>query len=285
MLRVLGVYTRLDRVTIDADRFLSDGQRLARGHAQLPFDEIESGDHLGYRVLDLQSGVHFEEKEAIFVRDELHRAGAFVTDSPRRGDGGASHGRSAIIIEAGRGRLLDHLLMTPLHRAVALEQMNGIAVPIGEHLHLDMTRMCQIALDQHTVIAEGGRGLLPCRVQCGGEFARVRHDPHAATAAAGHRLDHQREADRGSPGRRGTRHPGARRDNRATAARRISPSTSWPRTSIPWRASPTAEARRRRCLPGAGFGERGVLRQEAIAGMDGIRTATPAASMMRGMLR
>ena len=182
-------------MTVDADRVLSDRQRLARGHAQLPFDEIETGDHLGHRVLDLQAGVHLEEEEAICVRDELHRAGAFVADSPRRGDGGASHGGSAIVIEARRGRLLDHLLMAPLHRAVALEQVDRVAVPVGEHLHLDVPRMRQIALEQHAVIAEGGCGLLPRRVQRGGKFVRVRHDPHAATAAAGHRLDHQREAD------------------------------------------------------------------------------------------
>ena len=68
-------------------------------------------------------------------------------------------------------------------------------MPIGEHLHLDVPRMLQIALEQHAVVAERRCGLLPRRIQGGGKFVGVRRDPHAATAAAGYRLDHQRVAD------------------------------------------------------------------------------------------
>ena len=38
-------------------------QRLAGGDAQLPLDQVEAGDHLGDRVLDLQPRVHFHEVE------------------------------------------------------------------------------------------------------------------------------------------------------------------------------------------------------------------------------
>ena len=47
-----------------ASLLLRQRQRLARGHAQLPLDQIEAGDHLGHRVLDLQARVHFHEVEA-----------------------------------------------------------------------------------------------------------------------------------------------------------------------------------------------------------------------------
>ncbi len=39
-------------------------QRLAGGDAQLPLDEVEAGDHLGDRMLDLQPRVHLHEVEA-----------------------------------------------------------------------------------------------------------------------------------------------------------------------------------------------------------------------------
>jgi hypothetical protein len=39
-------------------------QRLAGGHAQLPLDQVEPGDHLGDRVLHLQPRVHLHEVEA-----------------------------------------------------------------------------------------------------------------------------------------------------------------------------------------------------------------------------
>ena len=40
-------------------------QRVAAGDAELPFDEVEAGDRLGDRVLDLQAGVHLHEPEAV----------------------------------------------------------------------------------------------------------------------------------------------------------------------------------------------------------------------------
>jgi hypothetical protein len=43
---------------------LRQRQRLAGGHAQLPLDQVEAGDRLGHRVLDLQPRVHLHEVEA-----------------------------------------------------------------------------------------------------------------------------------------------------------------------------------------------------------------------------
>ena len=40
-------------------------QRLAGGDPQLPFDQVDAGDHLGDRMLDLQPRVHLHEPEAV----------------------------------------------------------------------------------------------------------------------------------------------------------------------------------------------------------------------------
>ncbi len=92
VLRILGVEARLDRRALAADLALLERQRLAGGDAELPFDQIEAGDRLGDRMLDLQARVHLEEIEvagpqaARRVDDELDRAGADISDRPRRGD-------------------------------------------------------------------------------------------------------------------------------------------------------------------------------------------------------
>ena len=123
--RILGVDARLDRMPVDGQLLLRQRQRLARGHAQLPLHQVEAGDHLGHRVLDLQPGVHLHEVElAALVRDELHGAGVDVAHRARRG-----HRRRADLPpprgrHARGGRLFQNLLMAPLHGAVALEQMN-----------------------------------------------------------------------------------------------------------------------------------------------------------------
>ena len=50
------------------------GERLAHGDAQLEFDEVEAGDHLGDGVLDLEPGVHLDEPE--------HSGGSAPEDPP-----------------------------------------------------------------------------------------------------------------------------------------------------------------------------------------------------------
>src|SRR6185369_11645249 len=82
-IRILGVDPGLDRVAGDRDLFLPARQALARRDPQLPLDQVEAGDHLGDRMLDLQAGVHFHEIEWAGARrldDELDGAGADVTD-------------------------------------------------------------------------------------------------------------------------------------------------------------------------------------------------------------
>ena len=61
--RILGVDAALDRVTRAADVLLLEPERLAGGNADLGLDQVDSRDHLGDRVLDLDPGVDFDEVE------------------------------------------------------------------------------------------------------------------------------------------------------------------------------------------------------------------------------
>ena len=200
--RILGVQTDLDGVSRRCDFVLRERQGEARGDLQLPVNQIDSGDHFRDRVLDLQARVHFHEiktvrsVDLVTFDDELHRAGALIADRLRRGERGFAHGVAYGRGDAGRGCFLDNFLMTPLQRAVAFEQMDRIAVRIGEHLNLDMARPGDELLDQHPVVAERGLGFALRAFQRFREVVR-RFDPaHAAAAAAGRRLDQYRIADR-----------------------------------------------------------------------------------------
>ena len=64
---------------------------LAARDADLPAHQIDAGDHLGDRMLDLQPRVHLEEVEpAVVVEQELDRAGVGVADRLRDGRGRAA---------------------------------------------------------------------------------------------------------------------------------------------------------------------------------------------------
>ncbi|EXI74567.1 MAG: hypothetical protein AW07_01798 [Candidatus Accumulibacter sp. SK-11] len=156
---VLGVDPRLERMSANVELILSQRQVLAAGDAQLPLDEVLPGDHLGHRMLDLQACVHLHEVEAAFLwkrfaGDELDRAGADIADCQRRVDCCPPHRSPALGGHSRSGRLLDDLLVPALHRAVAFEEMNAVAVRVGKDLDLDVSRTAQVLLDQHLSAAE-----------------------------------------------------------------------------------------------------------------------------------
>ena len=76
-----------------------------------------------------------------------------------------AHGGAHRLGHAWGRRFLDHLLVTALHRAVALEQIDAVLVLIGEHLDLDMPWLLQVALDQHVVVAKRGTCFALARCQ------------------------------------------------------------------------------------------------------------------------
>ena len=83
---VLGVDPHLDGVAtaLGEDLVLRHRQGLAGRHADLPLDEVDAGDRLGHRVLDLQAGVHLEEEELAILIDELDGAGVGSSRRLRR---------------------------------------------------------------------------------------------------------------------------------------------------------------------------------------------------------
>ena len=97
------------------------------------------------------------------------------------------------IVDGGGGSLLDDLLVTALQRALALAEVDAGAVPVGEHLHLDVTGAVEVALDEDAVVAERRGGLALRRLQRAGDLGLAAHDAHPAPAAARDGLDDGRE--------------------------------------------------------------------------------------------
>jgi len=104
----------------------------------------------------LQPRVHFHEVErAILLHDELDRARTHVADCLSGRHRSLAHRAPADSVHPGRRRFLEHLLVPPLHRTVAFEQVHGAAVRVGEHLDLDVPRRLQVAFEQDPVVIEG----------------------------------------------------------------------------------------------------------------------------------
>ena len=143
---VLGVEARLDRVTRDRWRRRTVGrQRLALRDRELQRDEVEPGDQLGDRVLDLQPGVHLEEQELARRRPhELDRARAHVADRLRRGDRGvAQRGRAARRRRAGDGASSMIFWWRRWIEHSRSNRWTTDAVRVAEDLHLDVARVAR----------------------------------------------------------------------------------------------------------------------------------------------
>ena len=189
-------------------------------------------------------------------RHQLQRAAA------QRGATGGIH--------VGRRGAFHHLLVAPLHGAVALVQMHQIAVPVAQDLHLDVARAADQLLEIDLVVAEGRQRLAPRGFQRRRQFGRGLDDAHAAPAAAPAGLEHHRETDAGrqlrafghviGQRRRRRHHRHAGGHCRVTRRHLVAQ-----RAHHVWRRADPAQ-------PGGDdlFGEVRVLRQEAVAGVDGV---------------
>ena len=171
-------------------------QPVTAGNLQLAAHDIDPGDLLGYRVLDLDPGVDLDEIDVLFpVHQEFDRAGIAVSDMPRDGQGMIVQRLASLLTQPGAGRHLDHFLESPLDGAVPFEKVNQVSVVVAEHLDFDVFRRLDEFFQENRVVPEGlGRFAARLPVRLAHLLAAANH-AHAAAAAARDRLQHQRETD------------------------------------------------------------------------------------------
>ena len=85
--------------------------------------------------------------------------------------------------------------MPPLGRAIALPQVDGVAVQIGQDLDFDVPRALDVFLQVNGRVAEGRFGFVLCLNEPGLERQVVRGHPHPLAAAACGCFDQDGETD------------------------------------------------------------------------------------------
>jgi hypothetical protein len=103
--------------------------------------------------------------------------------------------RAASTTVLPRRPFLDQLLVTALDRALALAEVDDGAVVIAQHLELDVARVLDVLLDVDVADTEGRLRLALGRLERLRQLARGPDDAHAAAASARHGLDDDRVAE------------------------------------------------------------------------------------------
>ena len=277
--RVLGRDPALHGVAAQRDVVLRRAGILRRvpdgpafGNPDLGPHQVDAGHLLGDRVLHLNARIDLDEMKVAGVEivQELHRARIEVVGLLRDGQRIPGERLALLRAEDGGGGAFHDLLVAPLHRTIALEEVDNPAVAIRQHLDLEMTRAADEALEVDVVLAEGGVRLAPCGKKGGLELVLGLDDPHAATAAAPACLEHAGEAHRANEGERlcGVRRQCIRRRHR----RHAGTGRDGPRGHLVAEQAQRLRPRADEGDPrfGAGLGELGRFGEEAVARMDGI---------------
>ncbi len=108
------------------------------------------------------------------VEQELARAGVDVAGGARRAHRRRAHRAAQLRRHGDARRLLDHLLVAALHRALALAQVTAWCRAVAEHLDLDVARPYDVLLDVDRVVAERVLRLAARRVERGSPSRRAR---------------------------------------------------------------------------------------------------------------
>src|SRR6478609_3867532 len=85
--------------------------------------------------------------------------------------------------------------MTSLQAALALTQVDDIAVRVGKHLDLDMARIADETFDEQRVVAERTARLAPGGLDRRLQLMLVVDEPHPLAAATCRRFEQPRESD------------------------------------------------------------------------------------------
>ena len=191
---VLGVDAALDGVHLGV--IVPSGNRIAVGEFDLLLDQVVIHHLLGDGVLDLNPGVHLHEVEVpVSIDEEFHGAHALILHGFTGGDGGLAHLLSEVVGHEGRRGLLDEFLVATLDGAVALGEVATLAILVPGDLDLDVAGLRHELLHVHAVVAEGGPGLAAGGVPGIGGVLIVVANPHAASATTGSSLEHHGVAD------------------------------------------------------------------------------------------
>ena len=181
---VFRIQTALKGVAVAADIVLLEAQRFPGGNPDLFMHQIQTGNPLGDRMLNLEARVDFKEIEIpVVVEDELYGSGIVVARCPGHGQRGPRHLPAQGLGHGGRGGLFDYFLIAALDGALPFTEMDDIAGRVTKNLDFYMVWAFEKTLDIHRAF---GKGRCSFALRCGqglNQLGFLTHNAHPLTAS------------------------------------------------------------------------------------------------------
>src|SRR2546423_4982878 len=141
-------------------------------------------------MFDLDPGIHLKEVvRAIRREQELAGAGIHVASRVRHLLRTFTHLPPQASVDSNAGRLLDHFLVTPLYRALALAKRKRFTVRVSKDLDLNMARPFHELLDVHRVVAKCAFCLATRGIERAAQILGGFDDTHSFPAPTGRGLE------------------------------------------------------------------------------------------------
>ena len=130
--RIFSINATFDGMTLLSNLLLVHPEGMTFGDKNLLFNQIKSRHHFRYRMLHLDTGVHFEKiKIQLRVNQKLNGAGTLVADSFAELCGGFTHFGSRDSIEGRRWRFFNDFLVAALDGTFPFKKMHHLPMLVG----------------------------------------------------------------------------------------------------------------------------------------------------------
>ena len=268
---IFGVEACLDGMAVGFQTFaqFAQGRQITGRQRHHPAHQIHAPHLFGDTVFDLQTGVYFKEVETLgfAVEHKLHGAGAAVVHCLGQLDRCGTQLIGHAVGQVGRWGFFKDFLIATLDGAIAHAEGNDVTSTVAEHLDFKVAGALDVLLDKHASVAEVVLAKTFDRFEGFAQFRRAAADAHADAATAGGAFEHHRIADvfAGNQCRvEAVEQLGAFEHRQAMLFRQGACGVlEAEHPQLLWRRADERDVGRF-----AGFGERGVFRKEAVAGMD-----------------
>src|SRR5580765_1032959 len=147
-------------MALKRDLLLRDLKRQAGCNGNLIAHDVDRGNLFGHCMFHLETGIHLHKViAAVLIEEKLDGASIVIIDRLGDRDGRFTHLSAKRWRENQGWSNLNEFLMPALNRAIALTQMDDVAMPVGQDLEFDMMRPLDILFEKYISVAKGSLGL------------------------------------------------------------------------------------------------------------------------------